>query len=193
MAKRIAIVAALITCIAATAGHGETTRRIGAGLKFDYFMLDSGYFGLEDGMALNLALQYELGWNVFFETAIGGLRTEGGGVKVKGLLYNVGCVAVIPVLIPYRPFARFGIGVQSVNPLTATPVDTYRPTQTTIYLNLGAGFTRSIRENFLVEIGGGMWFTPYKYRVYTFDRSSVTSDDRQFTHFNVSLGLSYIF
>jgi hypothetical protein len=148
---------------------------------------------LSNGFGASLSLRYELGWDIYFENSIGALTSEGGGVDASGLTYNLGLTAIIPVLIPYRPYASFGIGIQSVNPVTANPIDTFRPTQTTFYFNATAGFTRSIMENFLVDLGGGVLFTPYRYRVYTFDRSKVTTEDRQFTHFTFSLGLSYNF
>lgn len=193
MEKRKLLLIALIILIAAPHTHGETSRRIGAGLRFNYYMLDDGYFDLENGLGMNLSFRYELGWDIYFENIIGGLRTEGSGVNVNGLIYNLGFTAIFPVLIPYRPYASFGIGVQSVNPITVNPVETYRPTQTTFYFTAGAGITRSIKENFLVEASAGVWFTPYKYRVYTFDRNKVTTENKQFTHVTFSLGISYNF
>ena len=191
--RKLIPIALIVLMIAAPETQGQMVRRIGAGLKFNYYMLDNDYFDLSDGFGVSLSFRYELGWDIYFENSIGGLKTEGGGVDVNGLTYNLGLTAIIPVLIPYRPYASFGIGVQSVNPITVNPIDTFRPTQTTFYFTAAAGVTRSIMENLLVDLGAGVWFTPYKYRVYTFDRNKVTTEDKQFTHFIFSLGLSYNF
>ena len=78
-------------------------------------------------------------------------------------------------------------------PITATPTETYRPGQTAFYLICGGGFTRSFRENIFVEASADFYLTPYEYRIYEFDRSSVLTEDVRFTHFVFTIGASYAF
>ncbi len=97
------------------------------------------------------------------------------------------------MFIPYRPVARFGVGFLSVNPVTVTPIESFRPAQTTFYLCGGAGVTRSFLENFFVEAEASVWVAPYRYRVYEFNRYDVTVSEEWFTHLGLSLGAVYTF
>ena len=89
--------------------------------------------------------------------------------------------------------ARLGFGFLSVNPITVTPTESFRPGQTAFYFIAGAGITRSIRENIIIEWTANIYYTPYVYRIYSFDRSEVTTNDVRFTHYFFSLGISYSF
>jgi len=109
------------------------------------------------------------------------------------MYYGLGLTAILPYLIPYRPIIRAGIGFISANPVTVTPTESFRPTQTTFYFRAGAGVSRSIMENVQFEFLSDLWVTPYRYRIYIFDRKEVDTSDAMFVHLILSLGVSYIF
>lgn len=188
-------VAAMMAAAIMLAGdvRAQLPRRIGASADCTYYIFDGGFFDLKAGLGAGVALRYELLRDIYFENSIGFLRTNGSGVDVGGLDYRVGLVAVFPVLIPYRPVARCGVGFLSVNPVTATPTDTYRPSQTTFYLTGGVGATRSLPANLLVEAEAGFWIMPYRYRVYEFNRFDVTVREERFMHVGISIGAVYTF
>ncbi|UCF05544.1 MAG: hypothetical protein JSV33_00470 [bacterium] len=176
-----------------TSAHGEASRRIGAAFHMNYYTFDPDYFGIENALGAEIDLRYELLWNIYFENRIGAFHSLSGGTSVGGLSYQLGLVAIFPVLIPYRPIARFGFGFLSSDPVTVTPTESFRPSQTAFYIVVGGGITRSIKENIVVEFNANLWATPYRYRIYRFNRSSVEAENKQFTHFGTSLGILYIF
>jgi hypothetical protein len=173
--------------------HGEVNRRIGIGIFPGFFILDGDYFGLENAPGVDIRFRYELEANIYFENRIGYLLTEGDGRSVGGFNYQMGLTAILPYLIPYRPIASFGIGFLSVDPITVTPTETFRPSQTTFYFVFGAGVTRTVRENITLEAMGNLWLAPYRYRIYRFNRSDVEMEKARFTHMSVHFGVSYIF
>ena len=185
--------ASVVLLLTASQASGELPRQIGASVYPSYYILDSNFYSLENALGVSAAFRYEITYNVFLENTIGGFTTDDGKVTVNGFNYQLGGLAVFPVLIPYRPLARFGVGFISVNPITVTPTKTFRPAQTAFYIYGGGGITRTIRENIVAEVNANVWFTPYRYRIYTFNRSEVETDDKQFTHISISLGVSYIF
>jgi len=163
--RRLLLSAAVFPLLALACGaaNAELPRRIGASLELNYFVLDSDFFGLSGAFGVDAALRYELASDIYFENSLGLLTTDAEGVEVNGLDWRLNLLALFPVLIPYRPVARLGIGVISVNPLTVTPTEGFRPTQTTFYLLGGAGVTRSIHARILVEASANFWITPYEY------------------------------
>jgi hypothetical protein len=171
----------------------ETARRINVSLVSQYYVLDSDFFGLANAFGADAALRYEIGSDIYFENGLGAFQTEGNGASVTGFDYHLNLLALFPVLIPYRPIARLGIGFLSVNPVTATPTETFRPTQTTFYVLGGAGVTRMILDRMLLEANANFWVTPYQYRVYRFNRFDVTTSAERFMHVSVSLGVVYTF
>lgn len=173
--------------------RGEVNRRIGIGIFPGFYILDSDYFGLEDAPGADIRFRYELKANIYFENRIGYLFSEGAGRSVGGVNYQMGLTAILPYLIPYRPVASLGIGFLSVDPITVTPTETFRPSQTTFYFVFGGGITRTIRENITLEAIGSLWLTPYKYRIYRFNRADVEMEEARFTHMSVHLGVSYNF
>ena len=172
---------------------GESNRRIGVGLSPGFFIFDGEYFGLDNAPGVDLRIRYELDWNIYFENRLGYLFSEGSGTSVGGFSYQLGLTAILPYLIPYRPIVSLGIGFLSVDPITVTPTDTFRPSQTTFYFVGGAGVTRSIKENITVEAMSNVWISPYRYRIYRFNRADIEIDEKQFTHVSFHLGVSYIF
>jgi len=48
-------------------------------------------------------------------------------------------------------------------------------------------------ENVQFEFLSDLWVTPYRYRIYIFDRKEVDTSDAMFVHLILSLGVSYIF
>ena len=195
MRSLISIVTLVSVCLAVSGqpARGQMERRIGAGAEINYYFLDSDFFGMEDAWGIDFAFKYEISQSVFFDTRWGFLTSDQEGTRVSGLNYQLGILGVFPVLIPYRPYARAGFGIMSVNPVTVTPVDTFRPAQTTFYFIFGGGFTRSLKENITVDLGASVWVAPYHYRIYSFDRNKVDTLSAQFTHVTLSLGLTYIF
>ena len=173
----------------------ETPRQICASIESRYYIFDSSFFNLESGFGAGAALRYELASDFYFENGIGMFGADGGGVAVDGLDYRLNLFAIFPLLIPVRcrPVARLGVGFLSVNPITATPTSTYRPTQTTFYVLGGAGVTRAFFRSMLVEANANVWITPYKYRIYRFNRVDVDTNIERFTHLSISLALTYTF
>jgi hypothetical protein len=45
----------------------------------------------------------------------------------------------------------------------------------------------------LVEAGANVWITPYKYRIYRFNRVDVSTSTARFTQLALSLALTYTF
>jgi hypothetical protein len=186
----VSMIAAVLVCGRA---YTETPRRINVSFQSQYYIFDSDFFGLSNGFGADAALRYEIGSDIYFENGLGIFQTEGNNVSVDGLDYHLNFIALFPVLIPYRPIARFGIGFLSVNPVTVTPTDTFRPSQTTFYFLGGAGVTRMILDRVLVEANANFWVTPYEYRIYRFNRFDVTTSAERFMHISISFGLVYTF
>ena len=193
--RNTALAAAAFAASVLFAAHvrAEMPRRISAAAAVSYYILDGDFFGLGNAVGAKAALRYELANDIYFENSIGFFDTEGSGVDVAGFDYRLGLAAVFPVLIPYRPVARCGIGFLSVNPVTVTPTESFRPTQTTFYLCAGVGATRSLFERFLLEAEASFWITPYRYRIYRFNRIDVTTIEERFMHLSLSLGAVYTF
>ena len=188
-----AALAVLVACTFCGAARAELPRRISVTLGPEYYALDSEFFGLKDAYGVGAALRYELTSDIYFENGLGAFMTEGDGVDVSGLDYRLNLVALFPILIPYRPIARLGVGLLSVNPVTATPTSSFRPTQTTFYLIGGAGISRSVLDRLCVEAGANFWITPYEYRIYRFNRLDVETSTERFTHLSISLSVAYTF
>jgi hypothetical protein len=185
--------AILASCALCGAARAELPRRINVTLGSEYYVLDSEFFGLSNAYGMGGALRYELASDIYFENGIGALRTDGDGVSVGGFDYHLSLLALFPVLIPYRPIARLGIGFLSVNPVTVTPTSTFRPAQTTFYFIGGAGISRSVHDRLSVEACANFWITPYEYRIYRFNRLDVDTSTERFTHLSISLGVAYAF
>lgn len=197
-AGRRALLALALVAAGAIAGGGasaETPRRICASLEAHYYVFDSDFFDIGDGVGGAAALRYEIASDFYFENVIGFLDGDASGVDIDGFDYRLNVFAIIPFFmpVPYRPVARVGVGFLSVNPLTATPTDTYRPTQTTMYILAGAGITRNFLKRMLVELSADVLVTPYQYRIYTFDRQDVSTSFERFTHLSTTLAVTYTF
>ncbi len=192
---RFALALAALGAVAPPGALLGTPRQICASLESHYYVFDSKFFDLESAFGAGAALRYELASDFYFENGIGLFGADANGVAVDGLDYRLNLFAIFPLLIPvpYRPVARLGVGFLSINPLTATPTDTYRPTQTALYLFGGAGITRTFLKNMLVEASANVWITPYKYRIYRFNRLDVDTDTERFTHLSISLAATYLF
>jgi len=175
------------------AARAAQERRIAATLEPTSYVFDSQFFGLSSGFGVDAALRCELGSDIYFENTLGLFKTKGSGVTVDGLDYRLNLLAIFPVLIPYRPVARFGVGFLSVNPVTVTPTTTFRPAQTTFYILGGAGVTRAIFDRVLIDAGAEFWITPYEYRIYRFNRLDVETQLERFTHLSISVGITYTF
>lgn len=190
---KLLVVAVMSILFAPMTARAEEPRRISVSLEPSLYIFDSNYFGLGNGFGADASLRYEISSDIFFENSLGLFKTEGSGVTVDGLDERLDVMAIFPVLIPYRPIARLGIGFLSANPITVTPTESFRPTQTTFYFIGGAGFTKSVFERFLLEAGASFWVTPYRYRIYRFDRTSVSTEAERFIHVEIQLGVSYTF
>ncbi len=188
----IFIVIVILAMIAIEA-RGEMPRRINIGLNFNYYLLDDDYFGMDSAAGALFSFRYEIINNIYFENSLGSFSSEADGVNIDGMNYQFGGTAILPYMIPYRPMARLGVGFLSVNPITVTPTESFRPGQTAFYFIGGAGMTRTLRENIIIEGTANIYYTPYAYRIYAFDRSEVTTYDARFTHYTFNLGISYSF
>ena len=189
----ILLVIIVILAVIAIEARGETQRRMNVGLNFNYYMLDDEYFGMDSAVGALFAFRYEIVNNIFFENCLGSFTSEADGLNIDGMNYQFGGTAILPYMIPYRPILRLGVGFLSVNPTTVTPTESFRPGQTAFYFITGAGMTRSIRENIIVEAAANIYYTPYDYIIYAFDRSEVSTQNVRFTHYVFNLGISYSF
>ncbi len=188
------IVLALLSLVAVAApARAQEPRRISVSVQPTFYRFDSDYFGLEPGFGADVALRYEVVPNIFFENSAGLFRTKGNGVVVDGFDERLVAMAILPGFVSYKAVARLGIGFLSTNPITVTPTQTFRPTQTTFYVVAGAGLARPVYKRFLVDGGVNLWATPYKYRIYTFDRTDVTTRSEAFTQLEVLLSVAYTF
>ncbi|MGD1049184.1 MAG: hypothetical protein ABR899_10600 [Candidatus Krumholzibacteriaceae bacterium] len=185
--------AAIVLVAFGAAGRADQERRIAATLQPTCYIFDSQFFGLSSGFGVDAALRCELGSDIYFENTLGLFKTKGSGLTVDGVDYRLNLLAIFPVLLPYRPVARLGVGFLSVNPVTVTPTSTFRPTQTTFYILGGAGVTRAIFPRVLIDAGAEFWITPYEYRIYRFDRLEVDTQLERFTHISISVGITYAF
>jgi hypothetical protein len=185
--------AAIVVLGFCTAARGAQERRIAATLEPTSYVFDSQFFGLSSGFGVDAALRCEIGSDIYFENTLGLFKTKGDGVTVDGVDYRLNMLAIFPVLVPYRPVARLGVGFLSVNPVTVTPTSTFRPTQTTFYILGGAGVTRAILDRVMLDASAEFWITPYQYRIYRFNRSDVDTELERFTHVSISLGITYTF
>ncbi|MBN1165380.1 MAG: hypothetical protein JXB45_12430 [Candidatus Krumholzibacteriota bacterium] len=176
-----------------TSSSGQSSHRINAALLPVVYVFDSNYFGLNNAAGVDLALRYELCNNFFFENRLGTFISSSDGTTVGGFNGQVGGLVLLPYLIPYRPLLRASLGLLSSNPITVTPTETYRPTQTTFYLIGGGGITAPLLYGFAAELNINIMFTPYKYMIYEFDRTHVKTRERQFTHLSFTLGVFYEF
>ena len=192
---RFALALVAFGAFAARGALAETPREICASIEARYYAFDSEFFNLGNAFGAGAALRYELASNFYFENGIGLFSADENGVAVDGLDYRLNLFAIVPVLltVPYRPVARFGVGFLSVNPITATPTDTYRPTQTAFYILGGAGVTRTLLRRMLIEASANVWITPYEYRIYRFNRLDVDTSVERFTHLSIALALTYTF
>lgn len=189
----IVLVIAVTVTVFPFNGRCESNRRIGIGVFPGFFLLDADFFDLDNAPAFDVRIRYELEWNIYFENRLGYLFSAANGTSVGGFSYQLGLTTILPYLIPYRPVATVGIGFLSADPVTVTPTETFRPSQTTFYFTGGAGIARSIRENITIEVMSSIWVSPYRYRIYRFNRSDVEMEEKQFTHLSFHVGVSYIF
>jgi hypothetical protein len=171
----------------------ETPRRINATFSPAYFILDSGYFNMDNAPGIKFAVRYEIMADIYFENAIGTFLSKSEDVSITGFNYQFGVLANFPYFFPYRPSGRFGFGFMTADPITVTPQHTFRPSQTTFYFVFGLGASYPIKNNLFLEAGVDAWLTPYKYRIYTFNRQDVETAEEQFTHVGLSIGVSYVF
>jgi len=168
-------------------------RRIGLTCNAEYFVLDRDFFDMDNAPGIGFSFRYELDYNIYFENSLGFFISNSDTCSISGLYFGPSVTAILPYFIPYRPIVRAGVGFISVNPITVTPTSTFRPTQTAFYIRAGAGVSRSIRESIQFELMADVWFTPYAYRIYKFNRRYVTTEDKYFSHLVISLGISYFF
>ncbi len=170
---------------------GNTERPIAVGLIPNYNFLDSEFFHLKDSAGMGILLKFGITRNLFFENRIGGFECENNVSPVTGMFSQLGLTYRFPSAFPTFPIARLGAGFISVDPATVTPTYSYRPTQTTFYIIGGIGIVQPVGNKVLIELCTDVWFTPYKYRIYIFDRDKVETSRHQFTHLTISLGIIY--
>ncbi len=183
----------LIIHLFPSAGSCQENRRINAALLGSFTLLDSDYFGLDNAAGVDLALRYEFYYNIFLESRIGTFSCSGEGENINGFKSEVGIAAYSSHFLPLRPGLRAGFGLHSANPVTVTPTDTFKPSQTTFYLYIGCTLGRFVWRSLEVEAGSDVIFSPYEYTKYAFDRQSVITEKAQFTHYTFTLGASYSF
>ncbi len=195
--RALAIIAFLAFMLTAfpPAASGSSARSISLGLAGSYTIFDSEYFGLDSGGGSDMVFRYQLISDIYLETGLGLFKSSSGPYSITGIDGRIGAVAFFNTeyLPGYRPLARVAIGLQSIDPVTTTPTDTFRPTQTTFYFILGGGISRYLWRTLSAEIDIDVMMTPYSYLKYYFNRQDVTTEREQFTHFKIYLGAHYTF
>ena len=179
--------------LSSTGASCQTERRINTALLGSFSILDDDYFGLDQAAGVDVVFRYEFYYNLFLESRVGSYSCSGSGENVHGFKSQIGIVAFSSHFLPFQPGLRAGIGLQSANPVTVTPTDTFKPSQTTFYLITGCSLGRFVWKTLTMEIGADILFAPYEYTKYTFDRQSVYTEKVQFTHYTFTLGASYSF
>ena len=174
-------------------GHGHVSRRINTGILATFTILDEEYWNMDNAAGVDLALRYEMFGNIYLENRLGFQAGDSDGNSVTCFNGQLGLMVFATHFLPYRPYARAGLGLMSANPVTTTPTDTFKPSQTTFYFVLGLGASRYVWKEMMIEAGADVLFAPYDYNKYSFDRQSVLLEKVQFTHFNFSLGVTYTF
>jgi hypothetical protein len=174
-------------------GHCHVSRRINTGILATYTILDDEYWGMDGAGGVDLAFRYEMFGNIYLENRLGFQSGKSEGNSVTCFNGQLGMMVFATHFLPYRPYARAGFGLMSANPVTTTPTDTFKPSQTTFYFVLGLGTGRYLWKEMMIEAGADVLFAPYDYNKYSFDRQSVLLEKVQFTHFNFSLGITYTF
>jgi hypothetical protein len=183
-----------IVLVSAVSGAGaQEMRRLNVGLLPVFYTFDNDYWGIGNGGGVDIVLRYEIRQNVFFENRLGGYAADQDGHNVTGFNGQVGVTAFLPVWIPWRPSARFALALMTADPVISDPVQEFRPSQTVFYCVAGIGITRSIKEDFQLEAGVDILFTPYSYRIYEFYRQYVEVSEVRFTHLAFFIGASYTF
>ncbi len=186
------MLAVIMASVPSGAGAQET-RRLNVGLLPVFYLFDNDYFGIGNGGGADIVLRYEIRQNVFFENRLGGYAAGQDGHNITGFNGQVGVMTFFPVWIPYRPSARLALALITANPVVSEPVQEFRPSQTLLYFVAGVGITRSLREDFQLEAGVDLLFTPYSYTVYKFYRQYVEIQETRFTHLAFFIGASYTF
>ena len=171
----------------------ESNRRIETALFGSFSILDADYFGLDQAAGVDVAFRYELYYNLFLESRLGSFSCSGSDKNIHGFKSQIGIAAFSSHFLPFRPGLRAGLGLHSANPVTVTPTDTFRPSQTTFYFIIGCSLGRFVWKSMTVELGADILFAPYEYTKYTFDRQSVYTERVQFTHHTFTFGASYSF
>ena len=188
-----AVMLAVIMASAHSGAGAQEMRRLNVGLLPVFYLFDNDYFGIGNGGGADIVLRYEIRQNVFFENRLGGYAAGQDGHNITGFNGQVGVMTFFPVWIPYRPSARLALALITANPVVSEPVQEFRPSQTLFYFVAGVGITRSIREDFQLEAGVDVLFTPYSYNVYKFYRQYVEIQETRFTHLAFFIGASYTF
>ncbi|MCU0639211.1 MAG: hypothetical protein MUF59_05005 [Candidatus Krumholzibacteria bacterium] len=189
----VILILAVFAALAPSEGRAQSSRRMSGGLLVSHIALDSEYFGMNGATGTDIFIRYEVLGNIHAETRIGAFSSDDDGHSVGMFKGQLGLAFVSTSFLPYRLFGRAALGLLSSNPVTVTPTDTFRPSQTTFNIVVGIGADRFLWKSLAAEAGLDVMFTPYKYNVYTFDRQSVSTDPSQFTHFVISLGASWSF
>ena len=189
----VVLIIAVLAALTPSDGRAQSSRRMSAGLHVSHIALDSDYFGMDGATGADIFIRCEILGNIYAETRMGAFSAEDDGNSVGIFNGQLGLAYVSTSYLPYRLFGRAAFGLLSSNPITVTPTDTFRPSQTTFNIVLGVGADRFLWKSLAAETGLEVMFTPYKYNVYTFDRQSVSIDPSQFIHFMISLGASWSF
>ncbi|MBN2071969.1 MAG: hypothetical protein JW814_10970 [Candidatus Krumholzibacteriota bacterium] len=171
----------------------QTDRRINIALLGSFSALDADYFGLDQAAGIDAAFRYEIYTNLYLESRLGSYACSGNGENIHGFNSQIGLIAFSSHFLPFRPGVRAAFALQSANPITVTPTDTFKPSQTTFYLVTGLNLGRYVWKKMLVEAGIDVLYAPYEYTIYRFDRQSVSAQNSQFVHYTFSLGASYSF
>jgi len=183
----------LLLHFSSTEASSQNNRRINIALLGSYTILDPDYFGLDQAAGADAAFRYEIYTNLFLESRLGSFFASGGGENVHGFKSQLGVIAFSSHFLPFRPGVRAGIGLQSANPVTVTPTSTFKPSQTTFYLYIGCTLGRYVWRKLTVEVGSDILYSPYEYTIYKFNRQDVEAANKQFIHYNFTLGASYSF
>jgi len=167
--------------------------RFEIGLYPSLYRFDSSFFGAEYAPGIDARASIRLLGDIYFENVIGLYTADTDDYRLEGFKDQIN-VRFSPVSgFMVNPELTLGIAIISANPAAETVTKEFRPTQTAFYLSAGAGASFRFSKRIVFRGGVTVMATPYRYRIYSYDRESIDQEERQLTNINLALGASYLF
>ncbi len=173
--------------------RGSSGSRFEIGIYPSFYRFDSSFFGAEYAPGIDTRVSIKIIKNIHLENAVGLYSADTDVHRLEGFKNQIN-VRINPMSgFIIDPELTLGIAFISANPAAETVTEKFRPTQTAFYLSAGAGASKRFSKSIIFRLRITILATPYRYRVYFYDRESITQSERQFTNINLALGASYLF